>query len=35
MRRVNSSDHILAISQKDVGSLTNWNAEKYRQDLRP
>jgi rhamnose utilization protein RhaD (predicted bifunctional aldolase and dehydrogenase) len=35
MRRLSVNAHVSPLSPRDIGSLINWDAEKYRQNLRP
>jgi rhamnose utilization protein RhaD (predicted bifunctional aldolase and dehydrogenase) len=34
MRRVAANANVLPLSSQEIGSLTNWDAEKYRQNLK-
>ena len=35
MRRVEESDPLVALTDQDIDRLVNWDAEKYRQTLKP
>ena len=35
MRRVETDDPLIALTKTDIGRLVNWDAEKYRQTLKP
>ncbi len=35
MRRVEESDPLVALTDRDIDRLVNWDAEKYRQTLKP
>ena len=35
MRRVEENDPLVALTDEDVDRLVNWDAEKYRQTLKP
>ena len=35
MRRVEDSDVLVALTEDDIDRLVNWDAEKYRQTLKP
>jgi rhamnose utilization protein RhaD (predicted bifunctional aldolase and dehydrogenase) len=34
MRRVGEDSTLIALNDRDIDSLVNWDAEKYRQDLK-
>ncbi len=35
MRRVGAGDPLVSLTPEDIGRLVNWDAEIYRQSLRP